>query len=192
MHSHHLFLFLLELHFIIQKMLSVTKVLDGPVVLFSVLVFLGQFLINNLASLSSNNIFDLFLSKSLEVIWHKSVTSQLRLGGLEVLGHDVTHVGSMDLKSVGSFLVVLPVLFSLSLLLSKLKVIVFHFLLLLSLSEVSLVFHETSHLSDCSSLCGIRLCLEFQALCLEFMLSLLLLDPILLHLSVLIHSCVVH
>jgi hypothetical protein len=81
-------------------MLSVSKVLDGPVVLFGVLVFLGQFLVNNLVSLSLNNIFDLFLSKSLEVIWHKSMTSQLRLGGLKVLGHDVTHVGSMDFKSV--------------------------------------------------------------------------------------------
>ena len=119
---------LLQVKFVVEVMLSVRKVLDCPLVFFSIFVLFGQFVILYLLSSLSIDIVDLVRSESLEVIWDESMRGQLRFGCLEVFSHDVAHVSSGNLKSVLLLLVIFPGILSVLFLLGESLVIFLHLL----------------------------------------------------------------
>jgi len=115
--SVHVSIFILEIDFVIELVLGVGQVLDGPGVLLggvvsSIFVSLDDLLV----SLALYHV-DLVGSQTLEVVWHVSVWCKLRGSSLSGLSHELTHVSSGDLKLVLVFLVVFPVLLVVSLLL---------------------------------------------------------------------------
>ena len=125
---HHLLLSLLQLKFVVEIMLSVRKVLDCPLVFFSIFILFSQFVILYLLSSCSVDILDLVRSEALEVVWHESVRSKLRFGCLEVFSHDVAHVSSGNLELVRRLLVFSPSFFSIFFLLGESLVILLHLL----------------------------------------------------------------
>ena len=143
-----------------------------------------MFCIYDLLVSLSNNIFDLFFSETLEVVWHESVRGQLRFSGGEVLLHDITHVGSLNFRSVLGLLVVEPFGLSVSLLLGKHLIVLLHFFDHVFLSEGLLVLENLSHLSDGEGLIGIIFFLLFQVLVVHIVLSLLLHHPFFLQLCI--------
>ena len=108
--------------------MSVRKVLDCPLVFFSIFILSSQFVILGLLNSSIIDCLDLVRSESLEVIWHESMWSQLRFGCLEVFSHDVAHVSSGNLKSVLVLLVIFPGILSVLFLLGESLVIFLHLL----------------------------------------------------------------
>lgn len=60
-------------------MLGIGQILDSPLVLFRVFVFLCELGINNLLLSLSHDLVLLSLGEALEVIWHESMRSQLTL-----------------------------------------------------------------------------------------------------------------
>jgi hypothetical protein len=119
-----MFLFIFKVDFIIQVMLGISQILDGPIVFLGVRIFLGKFGVNDLLLSLSHDILLLSFSKTLEVIWHKSMWSKLRLCGLLILGHDIRHIGSENLRLIGLLLIHLPHLLSLLFISSQLLVII--------------------------------------------------------------------
>ena len=96
----HLFLFIFQLDFIIEELLSVGQVLHSPLVLLGLLIFPCKLGINDLLLSFGHDLVLLSLGQSLKVIWHKSMRSLLRLGGSLVLSHNIGHVSSMDLSLI--------------------------------------------------------------------------------------------
>jgi hypothetical protein len=131
-----------------------------------------------------NNIFDLFFSKSLEVVWHESVWGKLGFSCCEILLHNITHIGPFDFRSILSLLVSEPLGLSVSLLLGKHLVVILHFVHHVLLFHGGLVFENLSHLSDSSGLVGILLFFVGIILIIPIVLSLLLLDPFFLQLCI--------
>jgi len=103
-----LFLFFLKVDFIIQEMLGISQILDSPLIFLGVLIFLSKLGVNDLLLSLSHDIVLLNLSETLEVIWHKSMWSKLRLCRMLILGHDIRHIGSVNLGLIGFLLIHIP------------------------------------------------------------------------------------
>ena len=158
--------------------------MHSPLIFFSIRVLLGQFGINYLIVSLGNNIFNLFFSKSFEVVWHKSVWGQLRFSCWEVLHHNVAHISSFDFSGILRLLVVSPVGFSLFLLSSEILVICLHILQHLVLACIVLVLHQTSHGCDGGSLFRVLSFLCGVVLILPLVLSGLFFHPFFLQLCI--------
>ena len=115
----HISIFILEIDFVIELVLGVGKVLHGPGVLFGGIVSSGVLSIGDLLFSLALYHVDLIGSQSLEMVWHISMWSQLRGSSLSGLSHELTHVGSGDLKLVLVLLVVVPVFLVVSLLIGQ-------------------------------------------------------------------------
>jgi len=187
----HFFLFVLELQLVIQEVLGVSQVLNGPLVLLCVLIFPGKFGIDDLLLSLGHDVLLLGLGEPLEVVWHESVWSQLRLGGGLVLGHDIRHVGSINLGLVLPLLIVSPLLLPVSLFLGKSLIVILKFFELLILAHSNIIFHHTPGSSDSLSLTGILGLFPSLIFCLPLVLSNLLLHPLLLEGSICLHSLAV-
>ena len=136
-------------------MLGVRQILDCPLIFLRVLIFLGKFGINNLLLSLGHDVILLSLGKPLEVIWHESVWSQLRLCSCLILGHDIRHIGSENLGLIRLLLIISPLVLSVFFILSQLPVIISHISKLLVLSHSDIVFHHASGASDSISLGGV-------------------------------------
>jgi len=148
------------------------------------LVFLRLFGIYDLLVSLSNNIFNLFLSETLEVIWHESVWSELRFGGGEILLHNITHIGSLNFRSILSLLILEPCGLSVSLLLSQHLIVLLHFFNHLLLPQGGLVLQNLSHLGNSSGLIGIVFFFLALILIVLIVLSFLLHHPFFLQLCI--------
>ena len=113
---------------------------------------------------------------------------KLRLGGLEILGHDVRHVGAADLELVGCLLVIGPSLFASTLLVGQPLVVSLQLLQLLVLLHGHLVLEHASHASHVISLGGVFGLLVLEAVVDCLLLSRLLCDPLLLDTCVLVQT----
>ena len=143
-----------------------------------------MFSVDDLLVSLSNNIFDLFFSESLEVIWHESMRGKLGFSSCEVLLHDITHVGSLNFSGVLCLLILEPFRFTVSLLLSEHLIVLLHFFDHVSLSKSGLVLENLSHLSDGEGLIGIVFFFLISILIFHIVLSCLLHHPFFLQLCI--------
>ena len=186
---HELLFLFSQFNFVVKEMLSIRKILDSPLVLFTVFIFLkllGDF---NLLFSWRHDVFLLSLSKTFKMIRNESMRSKLRSSGCFVLSHDITHVSSIDFMLVHFLLILSPVGLSISLLLSLHFVIFLHLFQLLVLLHSDVIFHHSSGSSESFSLSGIFRFLLFAVIIFPLVLSLLLLYPFLLEGSISINSC---
>jgi len=149
---HHCSMLILKNNFIILLFLSACKLLHGPLVFFRVLILSCKLDINTLVVSLSNNIFNLILSKTLKVVWNKSMRSKLRFSGFKIFSHNIAHVSSSNLFLIHAFLIIPPCLFSTFLLSSKILIVCLHFFSHLCLSLMVFIFKNASHLKNSISL----------------------------------------
>ena len=186
--SCHLSLLVLQSDLVVQLLLGVGEVLDGPLV---VLVSLRPVQLLPLDGLSVSlhvNALNLLRLESFEVVGHVTVRSQLGHSSARVLSHDVAHVRAADLERVLGLLVVLPGLLTVSLLLSEALVVRLHPGQLLLLAHGHLVLEHTSHARDVISLGGVLGLLVLEAVLDLLLLSGLVRDPLLLDTRILVHA----
>ena len=185
---HKLFLLSFQLHFIIQEMLIICQILHRPLILLRVLVLLLSLKVYNLLVPLGKDVINLILPEAFEVIWHESVWSKLRFGCCFILSDDVAHVSPVDFVGVHIFLIVLPISFSIFLLLREHLVVLLKLLQLLLLLHRHLILEHASHSSDRLGLVRVVAFLILLIICVKFMLSGLFLDPLLLKRCVCIDS----
>jgi len=115
---HKFLLFFSQFNLIVKEMLGVCKILDGPLVFFTVIIFLKLLCDFNLLFSWRHDVFLLSLGESFKVVRNESMWSKLRGSGCFVLCHDITHVSSIDFVLVHFLLVLSPVGLPIFLLLS--------------------------------------------------------------------------
>lgn len=189
--SHHRLIFLVKFNLVVQEMLGVSEVLNGPLVFLGLHILLVNLGIDDLASLGGLDIINLVWSQPLEVVWHKSMWSQLRLGCVEILSHDIAHVCPLNLKSILILLILFPCVFPISLLLGHLLIERCKILHLVCLFVGRFVLKDSSHSSDSFGLLSVILVLLGLPCLFPFVLASLLLNPLFLQLGVIGHSSMV-
>jgi hypothetical protein len=178
--SIHSLLFIFEVQLVVQEMLVVSQVLDGPSIFFSVHVLSVCTVIINLLSSFGIDLTYLIWSKLFEVIWHVSVWGQLGSSSGSVFSHDITHVGSSNFMLILVFLIVFPVAFSLSFFISESLIVLLHLFQLVLLLHSHFIFKHASHSSEVICLLGVFTSFSPFIIVNPLVLSLLLLDPFLL------------
>lgn len=176
----------LESNLVVQLLLGVGQVLDGPLLVLVSLRLVQTLLLNGLRVSLNIDALNLLRLETLEVVRHVTVRGQLGHGGARVLGHDVAHVRAGDLVAVLGLLVVLPGVLAVSLLLSEALVVRLELGELLLLAVGHLVLEHASHASHVVGLGGVFGLLVLEAIVDGLLLSGLLRDPLLLGTSVLV------
>ena len=141
-----------QLDLVVQKVLSVCEVLDGPSLLLGFLSLPDALIVLDLLGSGGIDLVDSLWFEAFEVVWDVSVPAELGCGGHWVLCHEVVHVGAGDLPLVHVLLLVSPGLLAILLLLSQHLIILLHLLELLILLLRHLVLQNASHSCD-----GLRL-----------------------------------
>lgn len=172
-------------------MLGIGQILDSPLVLFRVFVFLCELGINNLLLSLSHDLVLLSLGESLEVIGHESMRSQLTLSCWLILSHNIGHVGSVDFGLVWGLLLHSPFFFSGFFISGQFFVIFCQFSELLVLSHGHIVLHHASSSCNSLSLCSILRFFSLEIFLLPLVLSLLLFYPFFLKGGICLHSLTV-
>ena len=145
MHCNHLLLLCLQVQFILHHQLSVCLLLHCPQLFLFFLSLLCCFVVSNLLSSLFHDGLLLLWCQPLEVIWYKSVRSQLTSCCVGILRHQVTVVHIRDLPLVLLLLVLSPLLFLVSLLSGESLILLLHLLHhLLTLGSV-FIFQHAPH-----------------------------------------------
>lgn len=151
----HLRLLISKIDFVVEEVLSIGQVLDGPVMILSLLILVNLLVILDLLGASGIDLIYGVRLQTLEVIRHITVLRELRGRRHWILGHEVAHISSCNFLLVHILLIVGPGLLSIFLLLSKHLIICLHILQLLVFLISVLVLEKTTHSRNSIGLLGV-------------------------------------
>lgn len=126
----HVCLLVSQVHLIVQEVLGVCQILNGPSLLLGFLGLPDALIVLDLLCSCGINLVNGFGLEALEVVRNVSVPAKLRGGSHWILSHEVIHVSTSNLLLVHVLLVVSPGLLTVPLLLSK------HLIILLEVFEL--------------------------------------------------------